>query len=235
MNPISCEPVSPIQTSAGRPGRRLKGRNPGRQARARRKTRTRSPGRTDGVDGEEDGAMTARLPARPSMLSSRLNAFVIPTSQMTPSGHAIQLLVDQLDVVPVGGRSRRRDCARASHRRQRVHVVDQPARKEQDPGKMPSEAARTPERADATAAQIPTVSPAKIPTPPKSGVGTRASARSSARRSSRRAPRWRRSLIASAEAGRAAIAARVLTSSEGRASLLGPCVSPCAPYTSCRR
>ncbi len=26
MNPISCEPLSPIHTSARRPGRRLKGR-----------------------------------------------------------------------------------------------------------------------------------------------------------------------------------------------------------------
>ena len=37
-------------------------------------------------------AIAASVAASPSMLSSRLNAFVIPTSQITPSGTAIQSL-----------------------------------------------------------------------------------------------------------------------------------------------
>ena len=62
------------------------------------------------------------------MLSSRLKAFVIPTSQRIASGHATIGVCDELDARPgdddehSGGELR----AELRERRQRMDVVDQP-------------------------------------------------------------------------------------------------------------
>ena len=54
-----------------------------------------------------------------------------------------------------------------------MHVVDEPGdEQERDPGVDPADLLVAGIAPPATAAQIPTVSPAKMPTPPKSGVGT---------------------------------------------------------------
>ena len=81
-----------MKTSALPPGRRLNGRKPAHGARAgERERRARASIRVDGdgVDREERRTRSpASVAASPSMLSSRLNAFVIPTSQRIASGHA---------------------------------------------------------------------------------------------------------------------------------------------------
>ena len=152
------------------------------------------------------------------MLSSRLNAFVIPTSQKIASGHATTCVWISCDAG--AGREhdhRRRDLERELQlRRERVQVVDEARdEEERDPGVDAGDLGASPgSRPTATAAQIPTLSPTKMPTPPKSGVGTSCQRSLEGTATSRRcSPVARRSLIASAEAGRAAIAARVLTSS----------------------
>ena len=83
-------------------GRRLKGRNPrtasasetDRRARGRRRAESRRR-------AKKPNAIAARVAASPSMLSSRLKAFVIPTSQITASAIAIDWLWTSWTVVPV--------------------------------------------------------------------------------------------------------------------------------------
>ena len=168
------------------------------------------------------------------MLSSRLNAFVMPTSQKIASGHATTCVWISCDAR--AGREhdhRGGDLQRELQlRRERTQVVDEPGdEEERDPGVDPGELLASAGIAPAaTAAQSPTLSPAKMPTPPKSGVGTSCQRSLEGTATSRRCSRVaRRSQIASAEAGRAAIAARVLTSAEGRALLLGRVCSLCVP------
>ena len=117
-------------------------------------------------------------------------------------------------------------------RRERTHVVDEPGDEQQrDRRRRCRRSARVAGIAPAaTAAQIPTVSRRRSRRRRRAASGRRASARLDGTATSRRcSPVARSSLIASAEAGRAAIAARVLTSREGKASLLGLCVPACVP------
>ena len=109
------------------------------------------------------------------MLSSRLNAFVIPTSQTSAERPRDDVGVDELHAgARSRARSRRPRAARElRERRQRAHVVDEAGDEEQrDRRRRCRRAASVAGIAPtATASQIPTVSPAKMPTPPKSGVG----------------------------------------------------------------
>ena len=85
-NPSSWLPLSPMKTAARRPSRKLYGRNP-RHAKSRPSERvaTRLLGWTVNASiAKNPHAIAASVAARPSMLSSRLNAFVIPTIQRTP-------------------------------------------------------------------------------------------------------------------------------------------------------
>ena len=85
--PSTWLPESPMKTRALRPGRRLKGRKP-RQAppSASATTSASSPESCASAASAKTAQETAASDAAsPSMLSSRLNAFVIPTSQTSPS------------------------------------------------------------------------------------------------------------------------------------------------------
>src|SRR5581483_5452174 len=77
----------------------------------------------------------------------------------------------------------------------------------------------------AAAIHTPAERPAKMPIPPKSGVGLSCQRSLDGTATSLCASGVRKRMrIASAQAGRAAIAARVLTRFEGRSSVLGACV-----------
>ena len=101
--PISCEPLSPIQESARLPGRRLNGRKPSSAASsATDMTRTSRDGWYHAAAiAKKPAEIAARLAASPSMLSSRLNAFVMPTSQRTPIAIAIRCTCTICTEVPV--------------------------------------------------------------------------------------------------------------------------------------
>ena len=88
--PITWLPESPMKTRALRPGRRLKGRKP-RQAppSASATTSGSSPASWSRAATAKTAQETvASDAASPSMLSSRLKAFVIPTSQTSPTAVA---------------------------------------------------------------------------------------------------------------------------------------------------
>ena len=93
-NPSSWLPPSPMNTAASRPLRMLYGRKP-RQANPseRDRTMTRTLSRTAALSiAKYAQATVARVAASPSMLSRRLNAFVIPTSQAIASATATMSL-----------------------------------------------------------------------------------------------------------------------------------------------
>ena len=184
MNPISWEPLSPIHASARRPGRRLNGR----KREQRRGERERDD--EDELDGwycvaaaaKKTAAIAARLAARPSMLSSRLNAFVIPTSQSSPSGIPISLGVRRAArPCPSRGRSPRpRSALRASHARgseQRSSI--RPARKRRvAPGEDADELLAGGQRAEGDGEPDPGGDARRrSPIPPSSGVAWRPPAR----------------------------------------------------------
>ena len=108
------------------------------------------------------------------MLSSRLNAFVIPISQTTPSTVAAMSLRDDLDADAGGEHERRgRDLRRElRERREAVDVVEQPGDEEdraaaEDAAEL---AARRDRARAASATPTATSRPAMIPLPPSSGV-----------------------------------------------------------------
>ena len=85
--PITWLPESPMNTAAGLPRRRLKGRKP-RHANASDSESALTSGFGSCVKvstAKYVQAITASVAARPSMLSSRLKAFVMPTSQTSAS------------------------------------------------------------------------------------------------------------------------------------------------------
>ena len=96
-------------------------------------------------------ATTPRLPASPSMLSSRLNAFVRPTSQRIPIAQRERLVRDELDRDrAVEDEERGDELGAELRRRMKVDdVVEQPER-EHDPSGADhrQHLARNPDRAD---------------------------------------------------------------------------------------
>ena len=117
VSPITWLPESPMKTAAGFRGRKLKGRKPATAS--ARASETTSRGRRvdpDGVDGEEERATTARLPASPSMLSRRLKAFVIATSHRRPRAVAAMPLSTISTRMPDARRLRLRRTARRASR-----------------------------------------------------------------------------------------------------------------------
>ncbi len=85
--PSTWLPESPMKTAARRPGRRLKGRKPAQaSAIASAKARCAWFGWVVTASiAKKPAAIAASVAASPSMLSSRLNAFVRPTSQSSAS------------------------------------------------------------------------------------------------------------------------------------------------------
>ena len=123
-----------MKTSALPPGRRLNGRNPAHaSAPASESARIVWLGWIVTASiAKNANAIPASVAASPSMLSSRLNAFVIPTSQRSASAQATTC-VDQLHV---GAGREHEDCGRdlqreLRERRHRAQVVDE-ARDEED-------------------------------------------------------------------------------------------------------
>ena len=174
-------------------------------------------------------AIAASVAARPSMLSSRLNAFVIPTSQITPSGTAIQSLATSSTVEPAPERDRRGAELRAELRPggQRVQVVDEPCEKQQRAAAEDAPELRRWARAHRSRARraTPASSPAKIPRPPTSGVVLLVPA-IVAGRGGEAAEDGEASAtqITAYEAARAAIAASAITKAKGKGGLLARCV-----------
>ena len=230
-----------MKTSALPPGRRLNGRNPAHaHTPASANARCASSGCTVTASiAKNPNAIAASVAARPSMLSSRLNAFVMPTSQRIASGHATNMRVDQLDA---GARCehdhRRGDLQRELQlRRERTHVVDQPRdEEERDPGVDPRDLLGRRDRAGRDRGPDPDGQPGEDRRRRRrAGSGTSCQRSLVGTATSRRcSPVARRSLIASAEAGRAAIAARVLTSSEGRSVAVRAPWRVCVPTLVCR-
>jgi hypothetical protein len=175
MKPSTWLPLSPMNTAAGRPSRRLKGRKP-RQLKptASESAATRWLGCTVYASAAKKAqAIAASVAARPSMLSSRLNAFVIPTSHTSPSTVAAMLLPTISTRTPATRTSTAAPtCAAifASGGRW-TRSSSSPARKRiAQPPRMPPRLRETGTRPAATATPAPQSSPAKIPTPPRSGV-----------------------------------------------------------------
>ena len=176
-----------MKTSALRPGRRLNGRKPAHaHAPASANARCASSGWTVTASiAKNPNAIAASVAASPSMLSSRLNAFVIPTSQKIASGHATMCVWISCDAGAGrehdhrGGDLQRelRASARARARRRRARR----RRGARCRRRCPAICSRGRDRAGRRRRpRSRRVSPAKIPTPPKSGVGT--SCQRSARR-----------------------------------------------------
>ena len=140
----------------------------------------------------------AQLAARPSMLSSRLKAFVIPTSQTMPDTAASH--VRSTTSTDSRWRARfplRRTGPRAYPGAERVEVVERARRRRGgcsrrgSPTSSGSARLRSHRRSRAS---TPSHEPGEDADAPEGGVARRASARRSARREPRRRPGRRRSV-----------------------------------------
>ena len=137
VNPSTWLPESPMKTSAGFPGRKLKMRKPRHVPMSAREStsRSRSSWTVSASIAKSVALISARVPARPSMLSSRLKAFVIPTSQRTPSAAARKSFETISTVSPQASATAAAPnwAAELEPRGQCVDVVDE-ARDEEDRG-----------------------------------------------------------------------------------------------------
>jgi hypothetical protein len=225
--PSSWLPESPMKIAAGLPGRRLKGRKPA-QASPTASARTSTSRLSCVVEpsmAKYAQAIAAIVAARPSMLSRRLKAFVIPTSQRTaiavartsletictcrPATTTSAAPATWLASLATGGSARR------SSVRPAAKTIAQPPR-------MPKSSFVGSRASRASAAPTPATRPAKSPIPPRSGV-CRSCQRSPRGSATTRRPSGERisAQVASAEAGSAKVAsAAVIRGSKGRPSLL---------------
>ena len=129
VSPITWLPESPMKTAAGFRGRKLNGRKPATASASASETTSRrsSSWIQTASMAKKTAATTARLPARPSMLSRRLKAFVIATSHKQAEGGGGDAVLDDLHADP----RREHDAGRRElpgelhRRRQRADVVDQ--------------------------------------------------------------------------------------------------------------
>ena len=150
------------------------------------------------------------------MLSSRLKAFARPISQTTAIASPITLVVDELDVRPGGEHDRRGGALRGElrERRQAAQVVDEPGGEDERDRRRRCRRApcRGRTRRPRRRAQSPALKPAKMPMPPKLGVGASCQRSAEGTATSRLAAGDRSSAqITAAAAGRATIATVVLT------------------------
>ena len=108
------------------------------------------------------------------MLSRRLKAFVIPTSQSRPIAHARTSLPTISTFRPLASTTTAAAICAASFATglEVPEVVDEPGDEDdRDAGEDPAELARPLDRAGREREQDAAEKPAKIPTPPNSGVG----------------------------------------------------------------
>ena len=176
--PSTWLPASPMKTArrlarpqverAGSRGRRSASESESdehevvRVRRSRRRSRSRRQ------------ATVASVAARPSMLSSRLKAFVIPTSQTTAiatrARRSTTISTRRPAAITIAGRGELRGELR--ERAQMAEVVDEPRDEEQRAAREDARAAPTsaPTAPTAIASATPAVSPQAMPTPPNVGV-----------------------------------------------------------------
>ena len=175
MKPSTWLPESPMNTDAFPRGRRLNGRKP-RHATASESASTSTTWLgccVTASTAKNAAAIVASVAARPSMLSRRLNAFVIPTSQITATMSAMTSLpIICNERPPISTQHAARTWApsfttgpseRTSSAKPATKRIAEPTRIAASsfvPGAAPA----------AMHAPIPARKPAKIPTPPRSGV-----------------------------------------------------------------
>ena len=220
--PRTWLPESPMKTTADRFGRRLNGRKPIQApAIASESARTASLVCTVTASiAKKSAAIAASDAASPSMLSSRLKAFVRPTNQTRatiPASTLFEISPEIVSPLPIT-RPAAASCApsfgigpseyRSSSRPATNRIVQPPtiATSSWLAGAAP----------EATATQKPATIPAKIPIPPSIGVVFRCQ-RSALGAAPRRAARGVRSnnQMTAAAVGRATIAASAFTRSKG--------------------
>ena len=216
--PSGWLPESPMKTAAALPRRRLKGRKPAHaSASASASTNTASLlCIVTASTAKNAAAIPASVAASPSMLSSRLKAFVIPTSQTsatTPARKSFEIspeIVSPLKITSpaaanwaasfgIGPREKRSSSRPAT---KRIAHPPRIARSSRLAGAAPT----------ATATPTPVKRPVTIPIPPNIGV-VRSCQRSSRGAAASRAASGVRSSnqMAAAAAGNAAIAASTFT------------------------
>ena len=163
-----------MKIAAGPVNRRLKGRNPTHAAvSASARTSTRSFGWTRASIAKYAAAMPARLAARPSMLSRKLNAFVMPTSQTSASGIAIQSEWTISTVRPPQIATPAAATCAASFGKgpsERTSSTSPVTKSTAAPPRMPRSVESASTAPSATAAPAPARMPAKIAMPPSVGV-----------------------------------------------------------------
>ena len=219
--PSTWLPESPMKTIAFPPGRRFSGRKP-RQAApsASESTSTARFGCSVAASTAKYAqAMVASDAASPSMLSSRLKAFAIPTSQTSATTVASTSLPITSTRRPLAmTMPAAPNCAPsfASGLRWRTSSISPAAKRSVQPPTIPQSSPRPWTAPIATATTVAAAKPAKMPTPPKMGVA-RSCQRSPDGTATNRAPteELRSARSTRYEMGRATIAMAALTTWEG--------------------
>ncbi len=175
MKPSTWLPESPMKTAAGLPGRRLNGRNPrqDRPSASESTRRSRSGCTVTASIAKNVAPIMASVPARPSMLSSRLSAFVIPTSQTTPIAAASTLLPTISTERPVASAIAAAPNWTASLTAagsERMSSIRPATKRSVAAARIPSSSSWSCTAPAAIAAPMPAASPRKRPIPPKVGV-----------------------------------------------------------------
>jgi hypothetical protein len=153
-------------------------------------------------------AIPASVAAIPSMLSSRLNAFVIPTSQTTPIGTAIQSFLTSSTVSPcVSTIAVAPSCAAsfASGGNEKASSTSPVTNRSAAARMIATSSELAPIAPKPIAAPSPATIPAKTPIPPSNGV-------------SRRCQRSRVGLATSTRASGERSAAQIAVAAAGRAT-----------------
>ena len=205
-----------MNTAAGAFGRKLNGRKP--SAASPRLSESTSRMRSWWIVTEsmakKAAATVASVPASPSMLSSKLNAFVIPTSQKTPNTTAsasFEMMCTERPVESTRAAAPTWAASFASGGRERRSI--RPATKTMlTPPRIPKSSELACKPPAASAAPTPAHSPAKMPTPPNDGVSLSAQRSPLGRETSRRPADVRKpSQMRNATTGKATTAGTALT------------------------
>ena len=160
-----------MKTAARRPGRRLKEEadaGPAERERDDEAELARIP--HDRIDREDGARHRGERRGQASMLSRRLNAFVIPTSQTRPSTSRARG-ADHLDREAEPGARGAELGDELRDRAERVDVVDEPGREEDlQPARIPPSSPRRLRRADRQRGSDPGEQAAEDADAPKTGV-----------------------------------------------------------------
>src|SRR5262245_42671419 len=225
--PSTWLPESPMKTAAERFGRKLKGRKPAHApAIASESASTASLWWTVTASiAKKRAAMPASVAARPSMLSSRLKAFVIPTSQTSATVPASRSFEISPEIVRPSAITRPAAASWAPSLGigpRELRSSSRPATKRiEHPPRIANSSRLSGDAPVARAAPQPATIPMKMPIPPSIGVVLRCQRSSRGGAPSRVAKGVRsKSQMAAAAAGRATIAASAFTRRKGNGCLL---------------